>query len=742
MKRDFLCILAAATAISAAAQTDSTRTQALHEAVVSNVRAATDAPFSVSEVKRDALQRFAASGRELPFLMQTTPSVVASSDNGLGIGTGYLRIRGSADARINFTLDGIPLNDPEDQCIFWANMNSYAAGLQSMQIQRGVGTSTSGGGGAFGASVALQSEAPSPTPCGEATASYGSYNTFHTTIKASTGLLWNHLIVDGRYSLTGTDGFVRHTDSRSGSYYAGAAWYGRDFVVRYKMFGNFEKCGQSWDGTTDDSYAWRTGDRRFNSLHEYYDEEGRLHTYPFPTTDNYWHHRHILSAVATLSPWATLTASAYYVKGHGYYSNFKPDAKLSKFGIVSPDLSRTDFVREKGLNNDVFGGLAHITWKRGAWDIVGGATAQNFAGNHYGRLVYAKNLALKLPYSYYDSDAHKFESTVFAKATLHFARHWSAFGDMQYRFVHYTTDGLNDVFIKTNDGYENQRLDVDERFNFWNPKAGLSYRKGAHHAYASFGLTHREPVRNNYTDQGSRPFPRHETLRDYEAGYEYRPDLFRVGANFFYMDYDDQLVQTGELSDIGEALTSNVEKSFRTGVEFTAGIDFCRFLSLEGHATLSRNRIKDFDEVVEDWDAPTGYTTVHHNHTTLSFSPSVTAGAVLDFHLRGLHAAWQTTYVGRQYIDNSESRARSLDAYSVSRLTASYTLPCKRFCGLRETVFGVSVDNVFNKKYVANAWTYSALSASSGYTARDRYTQNGYFPMAGTTVMGTVSLRF
>lgn len=723
---------------------DSLRHEDLNEVVVRAVKAGHRAPFAVSTLQPAQIEEQSRSGREIPFLLQMSPSVVASSDNGLGIGTCYLRIRGSADSRINFTLDGVPLNDNEDQQVFWANMNGYAASLGSVQVQRGVGASTNGSG-AFGATVALTGKAPSTTPRLGLTASYGSYNTLVTTATASTGLLWNHLVADGRFTQTSTDGYIDCTGSRSGSFYGGLTWYDDNVVVRYKNYGNYEKTDQAWDGVPAAMYD--AGFRRFNSLNEYYDEtDKKMVKYPFTTCDNYWQDHNILSALFYMGSRWRSTLTLHYTHGHGYYSNFKPNCKISKFGLVDATVKKSDLVRKKGLANDTWGEVWNVNYLDSHWDVTGGLSSQIFNGNHYGYLTYLKELPALLQagdYSYYNSEAHKFDFSGFTKATYTFLSHWSLYADVQYRFVHYRTNGLNDKFLSNGaGGYVNQPLDVNEHFNFFNPKGGLNWHSGAHTAYLSVAVGGREPSRNNYTDNGSYPFPKHETLIDYEAGYSVETARFHAAANLYYMDYHNQLVQTGQLSDIGEALTTNIKHSYRMGVELTAGVNITSWLDVQAAASLSRNRIKDFNEVVDDWDAPTGSRTLHYNSTPLPFSPSVTANGSLNFHYRRAKASFLTYYVGRQYLDNTGSRSRSLDSYCVSNLSLSYNLPVNRFLGVSEVQLGAQIQNLFNEKYCANGWVYSALSESSGYTNDNRYAEIGYFPMAGTTAMGSVSILF
>ena len=798
MKKLFLLWLlgAAMTAQAERMQFDSTKVEQLQEVVVKGVRAQNNAPFAVSNIKKKALNEFSRTGKELPFLFSQTPGVLAWSENGLGTGTTYMRIRGAGDSRINVTLDGVPLNSPEDQCVFWANMNSYGSLLGSVQIQRGVGSSTNGDG-AFGGTVALSSASPSLTPSGEVNFSYGSFNTINFGAKVSTGLLWNHWVFDGAYHQTNTDGFIDGTSGRSGSYYGGISFVSDNFVVRYKNIGNFERTGQAWNGVTagtndlsimDGTYGentgiktykdmWNVGLGKYNSLYEelIINEDGTYSTQRYKmtdgsywdkTTDNFWQNHNILSAAWNINDRWTTTASLHYTYGYGYYEEFRPNNKLSKFGLVVNDeegnfIKRSDFVRKKGLTQHTYGFVWNANYKNEKWDVIGGLSIQNFDGNHFGYLTYVSNPIVHdyliwlahpeanigntagygVDFQYYDSDAHKLDGNVFLKGAYHINDQWDVFADMQYRHVGYKTDGYNDKFYQEGSRYYNQLLDINQKYDFFNPKAGFSWQLNGHRFYGSFALSHREPERNNFTDNGSYPAPKAEQLMDYELGYTYTAKNWHVGVNGYYMDYKDQFVQTGLLSDIGEKLTTNIKDSYRMGVEVQAGVAPTSWLTIEGNAALSKNCIKDFDEVAEDWDSETGSRTIHYDNSTLAFSPSAILNGFVTFHYKGLQAVWHTNFVSRQYLDNTENTDRSLPSYSVSNLSLSYTTPLKAL-KIKEAAFGLNFNNLFNRRYAASGWVYSAICDSYGHPNDNRYYQIGFIPMAGFTMMGSITLRF
>ena len=775
---------------------DSLRLEHLQEVVVGGVRATMNAPFAVTNIKKAELQEHSRTGRELPMLLAKTLGIMAWGENGLGTGTTYMRIRGAGDSRINVTLDGVPLNSPEDQCVFWANMNSYSALLGSVQVQRGVGTSTNGDG-AFGGTIALSTAAPSLTPRGEVNFSYGSYNTMNYGGSASTGLLWNQLVIDGAWHQTQTDGFLHGTDGRSGSYYGGITWMPNNrLTLRYKNIGNYEHTGQAWNGVTagnndlslmDGTYGVATGiktykdmyDRglgKFNSLYEalatdekghfIMDADGNYLTERYQlndgslwkhTTDNFKQNHNILSMAWDINEHWTTSASLHYTYGYGYYEEFRPNDKLpKKFGLNyfkfddegKKKEKKSDVIRQKGLEQHTYGLVWNTNYRNEQWDVIGGLALQRFSGNHFGYITYIKDETISEEvlkngrYTYYDSDATKDDHSAFLKAAYHINPQWTAFGDVQYRHVGYRTDGYNDKFVKQDDGtYDKHYLDINKHYHFVNPKAGISWSHKGHSAYASHAIAHREPERNNFTDNGHYPTPKAERVFDTEAGYSYTALKWHAGANLYYMYYNNQLVQTGMESDIGEKLTTNIKKSYRLGVELTAGVDITKWLSLEGNAALSRNRIMDFDEEASvNWEE--SWRTIHYDNSTLAFSPSVLLNGFLNFHWKRIKATWHTNFVSRQYLDNTENKDRSLPAFTTSNLNLSYTLPCSRWAGLREVVFGANLTNLFNARYAANGWVYSSIIENYGHPNENRYYQIGFIPAAGFTAMGSVTLRF
>ena len=465
------------------------------------------------------------------------------------------------------------------------------------------------------------------------------------------------------------------------------------------------------------------------------------------TTDNFWQSHNILSAAFQWGDHWTATASLHYTHGYGYYREFRYKNKPKNFGINDTDVSKTDFVRKKGLEQDAFGGVACVNYRDQKWDVVGGLSVQQFSGNHFGYLTYVKDQGLSNrllangDYKYYDSDAKKLDANAYVKAAYNLSELWKVFVDVQYRHVDYTTDGINDKFYDNNGRWYNQALNIDETYNFFNPKAGISFSPDRHHFFASVAMSHREPERNNFTDNYKYPFPKAEQMVDIEAGYNYASREVRLGANLYYMSYKDQFVQTGELSEIGEPLTTNIDKSYRMGIELSAAWDICELLTVEGNAALSQNKLKDFTEMASvDWDD--AFRPIHYDNTTLAFSPAAILNGFIDFHYRGFQATWHTNFVSRQYLDNTENKDRSLPAYTFSNLAMSYTLKSAIIKPLKEVVVGVQFNNVFNAHYATSGWVYSSILEDYGHPNENRYYQIGFIPMAPATAMANVTLRF
>lgn len=701
---------------------------ALDEVVVTATKVSKETPVAYSEVGHKELNR-RNDGQGIPFLIAQTPSVIMTSDAGTGIGYSGFRIRGTDANRINITVNGVPMNDAESHTVFWVNIPDFASSVDHIQIQRGVGTSTNGAA-AFGATVAMQTQRPDLKPYAEYSTSAGMFGTLKHTVRGGTGLLYDHFVVDARYSNIRSDGFIDRASARMSSYFVSAAFYAENTLIKFQTFGSQEKTYQAWNGVPSAVLEY---DRRYNPCGEY-EENGEQKFYD-NQTDNYWQENYHLTASQRLGDLWNMNLTLHYTRGDGYYEDYKSQAKYAAYKLPNyvdkegNEVKKTDLVRRKWLDNDFYGAIYTANYRSERMQLTLGAGVNNYVCDHFGRVIWAKTAeALPQPdYEYYRNRGKKLDYNTYLKVNYRILPSLYGYMDMQYRGIQYTINGSDD---KAGD-----HVDVDKNWNFFNPKAGLNFQKGGHNAFASFAIGNREPNRENFTEAAVSERPMHETLYDYEAGYSFTHPVVRAGVNLYYMDYNNQLVLTGKISEIGEALTSNIKDSYRMGVELTAGVTLTSWLNWQGNLTLSKNKIKRFTEYVDNWDNwETGEQTVNYLGTTdIAFSPDVITNSVFDFHYKDLTAGFHSQFVGRQYIDNTSSKDRSVDPYFVNSIRVGYTF---RPAFMKEVALDVTVNNLFNEKYETNAWVYSYIEEGV------RKKEDGYFTQAGTNVMARLTLRF
>lgn len=703
----------------------------LDEVVITATKVGKSTPVAYSDVSKDELTR-RNDGQGIPYLISQSPSVIMTSDAGTGVGYSGFRIRGTDANRINITVNGVPVNDSESHTVFWVNMPDFASSVDNIQIQRGAGTSTNGAA-SFGATVAMQTQRSEMKPYAEYSVSAGSFGTVKNTVRGGTGLLYDHFVFDARYSNIQSDGFIDRAAANMSSYFASAAYYADNTLIKFQTFGSREKTYQAWTGVP--SYLLDAGNRTYNPCGAY--EENNLTRFYNNQTDNYEQQNYHLMASQRLGDYWNMNLTLHYTHGEGYYEDYKGDAKYSAYRL--PDynagkkvdgtdsiIKKTDLVRRKWLDNDFYGAVYSANYRAEQWQLTLGTAVNRYEGDHFGRVMWAKQ-ANSLPapdYEYYRNTGRKYDYNAYAKASYQFLTSFNAYVDMQYRGIHYTIQGVDEKSEKP--------LDIDKYWNFFNPKAGLAYQRGGHNAFFSFAVANREPSRDNYTEAGSGERPTHETLYDYEAGYSFGNDRFRVGANLYFMDYNNQLVLTGKISEIGVPLTSNIKDSYRMGVELTGGVQICPWLNWNGNVTLSRNKIENFTEYVDDWDTG-GQQQNYIGTTSIAFSPDIIANSMFDFIYKGFTASFNSQFVGRQYMDNTSAKDRSVDPYFVSSLRVGYVFK-PRF--MKEIGLDVTVNNLFNEQYETNGWVYSF------YSEGVRGKEDGYFTQAGTNAMARVTFKF
>ncbi len=696
----------------------------LAAAEVTALRAGDRAPFARSVLSREEIEQ-SNTGTDLPYLLELQPSVVVTSDAGTGIGYTGMRIRGTDATRTNITLNGVPFNDAESQGAFLVNLPDLAASAEDVEVQRGVGTSTNGPA-SFGATVNLRTTEVRREAWGLVGVGGGSYNTQRYSVSGGTGLLGasevSRFSLDMRLSSITSDGYIDRATADLKSYFLQGAWVGRRNSLRFITFRGREVTFQAWDGVPKEVIDTN---RTYNGFS--YDNQ----------VDHYDQTHYQVLFDQQISRSALLNLTLFRVLGAGYYEQFRPDDDLADYGIApavinGDTVSSTDIIRRKWLDNTLTGANLSTSFKLGGHRLVIGGSWSNYAGEHYGEVTWARYAGEGfIRDRYYDNDARKTDANAFAKLNYAACRKLDVFGDLQVRQVGYRYLGISDQL---------EQAEQDLAWSFLNPKAGLLWRvhEGGR-IHASMAVAHREPNRDDLEEATPNDRPRPERLVDYELGYERRSGRISAGLNLYYMDYTDQLVLTGELNDVGAALRTNVGSSYRAGAELMFAVRPVERLTWRMNATLSRNEVRDFTEYVDDWDNG-GQVAFFHGSSDLAFSPAVTGSSQLSWRVidkpgKG-HAEVHliTRYVGRQYLDNSASTERMLDAYLVNDLRLNATLLTLK--GSKGIDLNLTARNLFSELYESNGWSYSYISEGR------RQEMVGLFPQAPFNLMGGVTVRF
>ncbi|MEN2413985.1 TonB-dependent receptor [Flavobacterium mesophilum] len=684
------------TLLSFAQQQDSTKVNSLDEVLVSAVRVTTKTPVSFSNMDKKEI-KFRNLGQDIPTLMNYLPSVVTTSDAGNGIGYSGIRVRGSDATRVNVTINGIPYNDAESQGTFWVNMPDFASSVESLQLQRGVGTSTNGSG-AFGASLNMLTDNYASKATGEISSSFGSFNSQKNTVKFSTGLLNDHFELAGRLSRIKSDGYIDRASSDLKSYFLQGTYVGKTTLIKALVFGGTEKTYQSWNGIDEETM---NDNRTFNSAGMYKDESGNVRFYD-NETDNYQQDHYQLHWSESISDKWSSNLAFHYTKGKGYYENYKEDADMADYNLDPVgSVTTTDLVRQKWLDNDFYGTTFSVKYKDEKLDVIFGGGWNKYEGDHYGKVIWARYASQSEPGDhYYDDFSTKTDGNIFAKANYQFTEKLSFYGDLQYRRVHYKADSAETGL-------------VDDTFNFFNPKAGLNYEINQKNTlYFSYARANREPNRTDYEGGNVKP----EKLNDFELGWRFNSDNFQLNSNVYYMAYKDQLILTGTLDDVGAPIRSNTDKSYRLGLEFDATIKLSEQFIIRPNFTLSSN--KNVDLAVEGQNYGT---------TKIAYSPEVIAGNIIVYSpIQNLHISLLQKYVGEQYMNNIELPSAKLADYFVNDLNVSYEIKPKSV--FKSIMITGMVNNILDKKYVSNGYMY------------DIYPY--YYPQAGINFLAGLTLKF
>lgn len=669
-------------------------------------------------------------GQDLPYIIENTPSVVVTSDAGTGIGYTGINIRGSDLTRINVTLNGIPLNDAESQGVWFVDLPDLASSAGSIQIQRGVGTSTNGAG-AFGASINVQTNPFQQDAYGEINSSAGSFNTFKNTLRFGTGLMGNKFAFDGRISRITSDGYIDRAFSKLTSFSLSGGYYGKKTTLKFNVLSGYEKTYQAWNGVPKDSLATH---RTYNSMGGFVNRNGNL-VYYDNQTDNYMQTHYQLLFSQEIGRDFNLNAALHYTKGSGYYESYDTAQSFAAYGlndvIIGPDtIKQTSLINRKWIDNDFYGFTFSGNYRRGdnLRITLGGAWNQYY-GRHYGKVIWAEYASNgDIGRNWYNGTGLKNDFNVFVKATYRVFDRFNLFADLQYRNIYYKMDGTLENLLP---------LDQVHTFSFFNPKAGVYYTiSDKQDVYVSFAVGNREPNRNNYEVSETGNIPSHETMQDWELGYDLKLLNFRAGVNLYYMNYINQLVLTGKINSVGEAIMTNVPHSYRTGVEITAGANIFKWLKWDITSTLSMNKIRDFTLYTDMYDASwnfVGQKSEFLGKTDLSFSPSVILQDNLTFiPVKNLNLTLTSRYIGKQFIDNSSNNDGVLNAYLLNNILIGYSVKTK---WIHEIGFNLAVNNIFSNKYETNAWVYPY------YQDGVLYVSDGYFPQALINFMFGVSLK-
>lgn len=714
------------------------------EVIVRSTRASERSATTFRNLNKEELEKY-NQGQDLPYLLNQTPSVVVSSDAGTGIGYTGLRIRGSDATRVNVTLNGIPLNNPESQGSFFVNIPDFASSVDNIQIQRGVGTSTNGAG-AFGGSLNIQTTTRRDSAYAELNNTFGSYNTWKNTVNIGTGLLNGKFTFDGRLSRIKSDGYIDRGASDLKSYFLSGAYYGKKDMLRVNVFSGQEETYQAWNGVPEeklrgsaaelDAYYQNNKGVYFftpaDSANLYGSKKRTYNSFLYKDqTDNYKQDHYQAFFTHTFNHELSLNTALHYTYGSGYFEEYKNAAKFSNYGlpnvITGPDtLKRTDLVRRRWLDNHFYGLTYSLNYTPSSdLNLTLGGAYNEYDGDHFGEIIWARNSSTAQPGDrYYQGNGFKTDFNIYGKITYQI-QDFLLYGDLQYRRTGYKIGGTDKNL---------NNLNIDDQLNFFNPKAGVTYQlSNTSNIYASFAVANKEPNRDDYINMPRGERPLRENLKDIEAGYRFNGTSFRTGINGYWMIYKDQLVLTGKVNEDAEALRQNVADSYRLGLEADAQWLLSRKMTWGFTANLSRNKIDNFTEYVDNWD--TGdQTSFAHNKTDISFSPSFVGSSELAYRpLKNAEIALLSKYVSKQYMDNTSNESRSLDAFFVNDLRFRYNTSAGR---IKNLGFTLLVNNVFSELYESNGYTYSYMLGNTLSTS------NSYFPQATRNFLLSANFRF
>lgn len=678
------------------------------EVIIVATRVADKTPTTYSHLDKKEISKNNL-GQDIPYLLETIPSTVITSDAGTGVGYSGMRIRGSDMTRINVTLNGIPLNDPESHGVFWVNLPDFASSIDHIQVQRGVGTSTNGAA-AFGASINIQTLNLNQNAFGEVNSTIGSFNTFKNNLIFGSGLIDGKFTFDGRVSKITSDGFIDRAFSNLKSFFVSGGYYGKNTILKLNIFSGKEKTYQAWSGVPKEMLATN---RTFNPYT--YENE----------TDNYQQDHYQLLFSQQLDLNFLFNIALHYTHGEGFYEQYKENRDLSDYQIE--ENLETDLIQQKWLDNDFYGVTYSLKYEDKQMNAIIGGAWNKYKGDHFGEVIWVQKASdIDFKHRWYENTGDKTDFNIFSKVNYALDDNFNLYADFQYRRIAYDIDGIHDDLRDISQSHD---------FNFINPKAGIYITLNNNSsAYLSYAIANREPSRSDYRDSDANHSPKSEQLRDLELGYSFISQNAKIEANIYYMDYKNQLVLTGEINNVGAAILTNADDSYRAGLEISAGIKLCSKVSWNFNFTFSENKIKNFVSFVDNWSPPYTQLTENLGSSNISFSPTTIISSSFNFQAsNNFNISFVSKYVSRQYIDNTSNIERSLDPYFINNLTMEYSFKTNLFKAL---IARLRINNIFDHQYESNAWVYRYFYAG------EEYVMDGYFPQAGINFLMGLSIKF
>jgi len=698
------------------------------EIVITAVRVDDNAPITKSSVSRDDIH-IQNTGQDVPFLLSLTPSSVTTSDAGAGVGYTSIRIRGTDETGINVTINGIPVNDAESHGVYWVDLPDIASSADNIQIQRGVGSSTQGAG-AFGGTINFETSEPVKKPYGEISSNFGSFNTVKNSISFGTGLINKHFCLDGRLSEITSDGYTDRAWSDLKSFYLSGAWYSEKTLLKIITFSGIEHTYQAWEGVPDTVI---NKDRTFNPLGEYFDKNGGIHFYN-NQTDNYQQDNYQILFSHEISPFLFLNSSVHFTHGFGYYEEYVQNQNLASYGLDTiflagnkDTIASTDLIRRQWLDNVFYGVIGSLKYKVSKITALTGGGWNQYFGKHYGTIIWAQYMSNgQINQQYYYSDGTKTDYNLFTKITGTIINNLAFYLDLQYRGITHSIQGL------FSNGITN--ITQSHHYNFFNPKFGVSWTiDNKNKTYIYYGVSHREPTWEDFVDTINGEIMKPEQLNDLEAGYQFRSAKLLLGGNIYYMNYKNQLVLTGQINNVGESVFTNADQSYRAGIELTAELQFLQHWKWETNASFSNNYIYNYTAYYPSIDGSTNVTE-EFKMTKIAFSPELVGSSILSFDFSGKYTiGFLSKYVGKQYLDDTQSESRKLDPYFLNDLQFRCHFKSKYISNIN-AIF--KFNNIFAVKYSSNGFTYP-------YTQNNvQYADVSYFPQALRNLMAGIVLGF